>query len=281
MTYQITTFYKFTTVDNPATLKAELLQACQRLAIRGSILVATEGLNATIAGADANIRDFLDGLRGDPRFSHLETKESWTEEPPFKRLKIKIKPEIVTFRDPGADPTREVGEYVSPEAWNSLVEDPGVTVIDTRNTHEVAIGTFKGALDPKTTAFHQFPDFVKSNLDPKVHTKIAMFCTGGIRCEKASSYLLSQGFEKVYHLEGGILKYLETVSPEQSLWQGECFVFDERVAVDHALEVGSYRLCDTCGRPVHKQALQQDDAPTPCTCASPAPLSLTRKRPEP
>lgn len=263
MPVTVTAFYKFVAIADPAVLRQSLLDLAREEAIKGTILLAPEGINATVAGPDAGIRRLLAHLRADPRFADLTSKESYAEEPPFQRLKVKIKREIVTLRRPDADPSQRVGTYVKPEHWNALVADPNVVVVDTRNAYEVSIGTFERAVDPGTRAFSEFPDFVAASLDPAKHTRIAMFCTGGIRCEKASAYLLSQGFPEVYHLEGGILKYLETVPPEQSLWQGECFVFDERVALEHGVKPGSHVMCKACGAPVAEDAERRHAALCP------------------
>ena len=226
---------------------------CQDQQVRGTILLAQEGLNATLAGSRQGIDAVLAYLRADPRLANLEAKESLAATQPFDRMKVKLKREIVTLGVPGIDPSHRVGTYVSPTEWNQLIADPEVTLIDTRNDYEVAIGTFEGATDPHLATFRQFPDYVQQRLDPTQHKKVAMFCTGGIRCEKASALLLQQGFEQVYHLQGGILKYLEEVPADQSLWQGECFVFDQRVAVRQGLEPGSYDMCLGCGRPISAQ----------------------------
>ena len=196
--------------------------------MKGTILVASEGINGTISAAPDDMRSFLEVLRADRRFDDLVTKDAVAPEHPFQRLKVKVKREIVTFGRPEADPTRNVGTYVEPAEWNAVIEDPEMVVLDTRNTYEYEAGTFAGAVDPKTRRFGDFPGFVRSNLDPARHRKIAMFCTGGIRCEKASAYLKHLGFDEVYHLKGGILNYIATVPREQSLWHGDCFVFDER-----------------------------------------------------
>jgi UPF0176 protein len=261
MSATVTAFYKFVFIADPAALRAALLERMQGGAIRGTILIAREGINATIAGPDDEIRAFLAALRADARFVDLVSKESFADAVPFGRLKIKIKPEIVTLRRPEADPSQCVGTYVKPQDWNALISDPEVVVIDTRNAYEVAIGTFKGAVDPVTASFSEFPDFVAANLDPEKHRRVAMFCTGGIRCEKASAFMLAQGYPEVYHLEGGILKYLETIPPEQSLWQGECFVFDERVALEHGVKPGTHVMCAACGFPI------ADDAPQCPNCS--------------
>jgi UPF0176 protein len=254
MTVTVSAFYKFVEIERPAGLRAALFEACESRRILGSILVAAEGVNGTVSGQERDLADFFGWLRTDPRFADLETKDSHAKEHPFGLLKVKLKREIVTFGSPEAKPSEQVGTYVAPKDWNALIEAPDVLVIDTRNAYEVKIGTFKGALDPKTKSFRQFPEFVRQNLDPARHPKVALFCTGGIRCEKASSFLLAQGFPEVYHLEGGILKYLETVPQEESLWQGECFVFDERVSLAHGLGLGSHAMCPSCGSPVHKAA---------------------------
>lgn len=251
MSVTVSTFYKFATVAEPAELRESVLAVAREQEIKGTILIAPEGINATIAGPDAGVRDMLAWLRADLRFADLTSKESYADEMPFGRLKVRLKREIVTLRRPEADPSRRVGTYVKPADWNTLIADPDVVVIDTRNAYEVGIGTFPGAIDPETRTFGEFPDFVARTLDPGRHKRVAMFCTGGIRCEKASAYMLSQGFPEVYHLEGGILKYLETVPPEQSLWQGECFVFDERVALEHGVKTGSHVMCKVCGAPIH------------------------------
>lgn len=250
MSVTVTAFYKFVAIEDPPALREALLDFARAHEIKGSILIAPEGINATVAGPDAGVRKLLAYLRSDPRFADLVSKESYAGAPPFGRLKVRLKREIVTLKRPEADPTKRVGTYVSPGEWNALISDPDVVVVDTRNAYEVAIGTFKDAIDPATRVFSEFPDFVAANLDPEKHKRVAMFCTGGIRCEKASAYLLAKGFPEVYHLEGGILKYLETVPPHESLWQGECFVFDERVALEHGVKPGTHVMCKLCGAPV-------------------------------
>jgi UPF0176 protein len=246
----VATFYKFVELPDFAEKRLPLLSYCQAQEIRGTILLAKEGINATIAGSRAGIDAVLAFLRADPRLADLEAKESMAETMPFDRMKVRLKQEIVTFGQPNVDPTQQVGTYVDPQDWNRLISAPDVTVIDTRNQYEVSIGTFKGAENPKTASFREFPTYVQTHLDPKQHKKVAMFCTGGIRCEKASAFLLAQGFQEVYHLKGGILKYLEEIPAEDSLWQGECFVFDQRVAVQHGLEPGHYDMCYGCGHPI-------------------------------
>lgn len=250
MTLVVAAFYKFVSLPDVAEKQSPLLEHCQEQGIKGTILLATEGINGTIAGSRQGMNSVLAFLRLDPRLSDLEAKESYTDSYPFDRLKIRLKREIVTLGMPEVNPNQQVGTYVKPQDWNALISDPEVVVIDTRNTYEVDIGTFKGAQNPHTDSFRQFPDYVHQHLDPAKHQKVAMFCTGGIRCEKASSLMLSLGFEQVYHLQGGILKYLEDVPSAESLWQGECFVFDQRIAVTHGLASGTYDLCRSCGHPV-------------------------------
>lgn len=250
MALVVATFYKFVKLSDLSELRSPLLSHCQAQNIRGTILLAQEGINGTIAGTRKAIDSVLTYLRSEPRLADLEHKESPAEEMPFDRMKVRIKKEIVTLGLPEVDPTEQVGTYVSPEEWNAIVSDPDVVVIDTRNAYEVGIGTFKGAKNPETNSFREFPEYVQQHLDPTKHKKVAMFCTGGIRCEKASSFMLSQGFQEVYHLKGGILKYLEEVPPDESLWQGECFVFDQRVTVQQGLEAGTHEICWGCGHPV-------------------------------
>ncbi|MDF2180924.1 rhodanese-related sulfurtransferase [Neptuniibacter sp. CAU 1671] len=246
----VAALYKFVTLEDYQAMRQPLLDFCLANEIRGSLLLAYEGINGTVAGTREAIDNLLVYLKSDERFSALEHKESFTDAQPFYRMKVKLKKEIVTMGVDGIDPNKVVGRYVKPHDWNALISDPDVLVLDTRNDYEVQIGTFAHAVDPDTKSFREFPEFVRENYDPAKHKKVAMFCTGGIRCEKASAFMLHEGFEEVYHLEGGILKYLEEVPAEQSLWQGECFVFDNRVAVDHTLESGRYDLCHGCRRPI-------------------------------
>ncbi len=242
--------YKFVKLADCAAMREPLQARCDALGITGTLLLAGEGINGTIAGTRSGIDQILAYLRSDPRLADLEHKESAASLPPFYRMKVKLKKEIVTMGVPGIDPTARVGSYVKPEDWNALISDPEVLLIDTRNDYEVEVGTFQGAVDPRITTFREFPDYVKQHIDPQKKPRIAMFCTGGIRCEKASAYMLQQGFPEVYHLQGGILKYLENVPEEESLWQGECFVFDQRVAVGQGLAPGHYELCYGCSRPI-------------------------------
>ncbi len=242
--------YHFVTLEDYAALQAPLLRVMQQHAVRGTLLLAHEGINGTIAGTRAGIDAVLAWLKADPRLQDLDHKESFDETIPFYRSKVKLKNEIVTMGVEGIDPRRKVGTHVEPQDWNALITAPDVLLIDTRNEYEVELGTFKGAVNPHTESFREFPDYVKQHLDPAKHKKIAMFCTGGIRCEKSTAYLKEQGFGEVYHLKGGILKYLEDVPESNSLWQGECFVFDNRVAVNHALEKGTYAQCHACRLPI-------------------------------
>lgn len=260
--YLTAALYKFVSLPDFRDLQAPVLEACKTYHIKGTLLLAEEGINGTIAGHADDIHKILDYLRTDPlfkgRFADLEHKESYADEHPFYRMKVKLKKEIVTLGVPGVSPTKKVGTYVKPEDWNALISDPDVVLIDTRNDYEVDIGTFKGAIDPKTTTFREFPEYVAQHFDKTKHKKVAMFCTGGIRCEKASSYMLDQGFDEVYHLQGGILKYLETIPEAESLWQGECFVFDQRVAVKHNLEVGEFDQCYACRHPLSPDEMKSD-----------------------
>ena len=232
MPIAVAAFYKFVSIADASALREQLFASMSARDMKGTILLAAEGINGTISAPPSDMAAFLTELRRDPRFADLVTKDATTDAHPFKRLKVKVKREIISFGRPEADPSVKAGTYVAPKDWNNLISDPDVLVLDTRNAYEVEVGTFQGAVDPKTRRFGEFPAYAAQNLDPAKHKKVAMFCTGGIRCEKASAYLMSLGFPEVYHLQGGILNYLATVPREQSLWQGECFVFDEREAVD-------------------------------------------------
>jgi UPF0176 protein len=248
--FVVCALYRFVRLENYQDLREPLLGLMEQFDVRGTLLLANEGVNGTIAGTREGIDAVVAWLRSDTRLAALDTKESFTDELPFKRCKVKLKKEIVTLGVEGIDPNRVVGTYVEPSDWNTLISDPEVVLIDTRNQYEVDVGTFKGALNPATDSFRQFPEYVKQHLDPSKNKKVAMFCTGGIRCEKSTAYLKEQGFEEVYHLKGGILKYLEEVPEEETLWQGECFVFDDRVTVDHKLQPGKYDLCNACRLPI-------------------------------
>jgi UPF0176 protein len=239
---------------------------CAQHGVYGTLLLASEGINGTIAGSRAGIDAVLSGLRADSRFATLTHKESFAAEMPFARLKIKLKQEIVTMGVPGVDPAQLVGSYVEPAEWNALLDDPEVLVLDTRNRYEIKIGSFRNAVSPETDSFREFPEYVARELRGQEQRPIAMFCTGGIRCEKATSYLRDQGFERVYHLRGGILKYLETVPEAESQWEGECYVFDERIAVRHGLVRGQTRQCDACGEPLTAAEQQSRDYEPGISC---------------
>jgi UPF0176 protein len=246
----VAAFYKFVALPRYVQLQGPIESVCRDAGVQGNLLLADEGINATVAGSRQGIDTLLSYLRSLPEFSDLEHKESLCDHAPFHRLKVRLKKEIVTIGDKAVSPTKTVGTYVTPQDWNALLADPEVFLVDTRNTYETRLGTFEGAVDPQIASFTEFTKWVQQNLDPAKHRKVAMFCTGGIRCEKASSLLLEEGFAEVFHLKGGILKYLEDVPQEKSKWQGECFVFDHRVSVDHELAPGSYKLCYGCQEPV-------------------------------
>ena len=247
--FAIAALYRFVRLDDFEALREPLLAFMHQQRICGTLLLAAEGINGTVAGTPKAVDSLLDYLRRDPRLRGLDCKLSYDDEAPFYRARVKLKREIVTLGVDGIDPD-QAGTYVEPGDWNRLISDPEVTVIDTRNDYESDIGSFEHAQQPNTGSFREFPAYVSENLDPARHRKVAMFCTGGIRCEKATAYLRQQGFDEVYHLRGGILNYLERVPAEDSLWRGECFVFDNRVSVNHALEKGSYDQCHACRRPV-------------------------------
>ena len=249
----VSALYHFVTLDDYQELRKPLYDYMIKNEIKGTLLLAEEGINGTVAGSKESIDKLHTWLRSDERLKDLRSKESFDDAMPFYRTCVKLKKEIVSMGVHGIDPNHVVGTYVKPEDWNELISDPEVLLIDTRNDYEVAIGTFKNAIDPKTETFRQFPDYVKKNMDPGKHKKVAMYCTGGIRCEKSTAYLKEQGFEEVYHLQGGILKYLETVPEADSMWQGECFVFDNRVSVDHDLEKGQYDQCHACRLPITEE----------------------------
>ena len=252
----VSTFYKFATLPDFRSLREPLLKALLRHDVRGTVLLAAEGINGTVAGSRAGIDAVLAEIRADSRLRDLRARESGSEENPFYRTRVKLKKEIVTMGEPGIDPRLMAGAYVAPERWNELIDDPEVLVLDTRNRYEVQIGSFENSVNPETDSFREFPEYVRKNLDPEKHRKVAMFCTGGIRCEKSTAYLKQQGFDEVYHLQGGILNYLESVPPEESRWRGECFVFDNRVTVDHRLEPGSYDQCHACRMPISDEDKQ-------------------------
>jgi UPF0176 protein len=246
----VAALYRFARFPDPAALRQGLQEVCAARGVKGSLLLAPEGINGTIAGTRAGVDAVLASVRALPGCEGLEWKESFVDSMPFGRMKVRLKREIVTMGQPEVDPLAAVGTYVAPADWNALIRDPGTVVIDTRNDYEVAIGTFEGAVDPGTKAFGAFPDWWQANRDAFAGKQVAMFCTGGIRCEKATNYLIGQGVENVFHLKGGILKYLEEVPEAESLWQGQCFVFDERVSVGHGLRPGGLTACGACRRPV-------------------------------
>ncbi len=248
--------YKFVTLEDFREIRTPLLDFCMVNDIKGTLLLANEGINGTVSGSQDGIESLLDHLRTDERFSDIGYKLSYHNEQPFYRMKVKLKKEIVTMGVEGIDPKRVVGTYVEPKDWNALISDPDVVLVDTRNDYEFDIGTFENAINPNTETFREFPAYVSENLDPEKNKKVAMFCTGGIRCEKSTAYLKEQGFDEVYHLKGGILQYLEDVPEESSLWKGECFVFDNRVAVNHALEKGKYDQCHGCRYPLTEEEKQ-------------------------
>ncbi|AKM10033.1 oxygen-dependent tRNA uridine(34) hydroxylase TrhO [Croceicoccus naphthovorans] len=250
----VAALYRFTRFDDCASLRGPLEQACRDHGIRGTLLLASEGINGTIAGSPDGIAQVLEHIRSLPDCADLDVKRSTALEMPFHRMKVRLKREIVTMGQPGLDPRASVGTYVDAQDWNALISDPDTIVIDTRNDYEVGIGTFEGAINPNTASFRDFPDWFRRErerlLGTGVQPKVAMFCTGGIRCEKSTAFLKQEGVEDVYHLKGGILKYLETVHEESSLWHGECFVFDQRVSIGHGLKQGSLGLCHACRRPI-------------------------------
>ncbi len=252
----VAALYRFTPFDDCAGIRERLDDLCRSLGVKGTLLLAREGINGTIAGSDDAIDAVVSHIRGLPGCAGLEPKFSRAKTLPFGRLKVRIKREIVTMGEPDIDPLSDAGHYVAPEAWNSLIAEPGTILIDTRNDYEVEVGTFSGAINPRTPTFRDFPGWFRAHREELLGDgpppKVAMFCTGGIRCEKATAFLKAEGVKDVYHLEGGILKYLETVPPEDSLWQGECFVFDERVTLTHGLGKGEHMLCRACRKPVNE-----------------------------
>lgn len=250
--------YKFVRLENFQEIRQPLQKVMEDNGVKGTLLLANEGINGTVAGSREGIDALLTWLKSDERLADISYKESFDAEMPFYRTKVKLKKEIVTMGVEGIDPLQVVGTYVKPKDWNALISDPDVVLVDTRNDYEIEIGTFEGAVNPNTETFREFPEYVEKNLDPKKHKKVAMFCTGGIRCEKSTAYMKEQGFDEVYHLEGGILKYLEEVPKEDTMWQGECFVFDNRVAVNHDLEKGNYDQCHACRMPITEEEMKSD-----------------------
>lgn len=254
--FVVCAMYRFVALPDYVALRDKLLSVMESLQIKGSLLLASEGINGTVAGLRESIDALIAWLQQDERFAQLDCKFSTAHELPFYRTKVKLKKEIVTMGVEGIDPRTVVGTYVKPKDWNALIADPEVLLVDTRNNYEVELGSFEGAINPNTESFREFPEYVRAHLDPARHKKVAMFCTGGIRCEKSTAYLKSQGFEEVYHLEGGILKYLEDVPQSESKWRGDCFVFDNRVAVDHSLKESVYDLCHACRLPIREEDKQ-------------------------
>ncbi len=264
MPFLTAALYKFVELPDHASLQAPLLACCETHGVKGTLLLAAEGINGTISGPEAGVRTVLAWLRSDARLAALEHKEAWAEQLPFYRMKVRLKREIVTMGVPDVHPALNAGQYVKPADWNALLAEPGVVLVDTRNDYEVSIGTFEGAINPATSSFSELPGWVEREMaeggklapiDGK-KPRVAMFCTGGIRCEKSTAFMRSKGFDEVYHLEGGILKYLETVPEAQSTWQGECFVFDERVSVGHGLQPGAFTLCRSCRDPLGEEDRQ-------------------------
>jgi UPF0176 protein len=252
---KVAALYRFANFTQPEMLQPQIAAWCAEHGLKGTILVATEGVNGTVAGTEAGIDAVVAHLRTLPGCAELDVKYSHANEMPFYRMKVRLKKEIVTLGVDGIDPKREVGTYVQPEDWNALISDPDTVLIDTRNDYEVAIGTFEGAVDPRTKSFSEFPEWFRTHREELAagKTKFAMFCTGGIRCEKSTAFLKAEGIDDVYHLEGGILRYLENIPEAESKWQGECFVFDERVSVKHGLELGEMELCHACRRPISQE----------------------------
>ncbi len=262
----VLSFYKFVDLDGLFEIKDSLLSLCRENGINGTFILASEGINATVAGTREGIDGLIAYLESDTRLSGARYKLSYNEKSPFHRLKVKFKKELVPMGVSGIRPQRLSGKRIPPERWNELISRPGVLLIDTRNDYENRVGTFRGAVNPETEHFREFPEYVRENLDPAEHTEVAMFCTGGIRCEKATSYLLERGFKRVYQLEGGVLSYLERVPREQSLWEGECFVFDDRTSVGHDLSRGTWSTCRNCRAPVSEQDRRSEEFQDGVSC---------------
>ncbi len=267
----VAAFYKFVALPDFQSLQPKLQARCQKAGILGTILLAKEGINGTVCGSQNGLQDLMDYFASQPQFADVTPKFSFAESAAFHRMKVRLKSEIVSMGQPDIDPIGDVGAYVKPEAWNQLIERPDTLVIDTRNKYEVAIGTFEGAVDPATTSFREFPDWVDDYLaqlkESEKPKNIAMFCTGGIRCEKATAYLVGKGFDNIFHLEGGILKYLETVPEAESQWRGDCFVFDQRVSVKHGLAEGDYDMCHACRMPLTEAEKQSPDYEAGVSCS--------------
>jgi UPF0176 protein len=266
--YQVAAFYKFASLDDITVMQQHISQVCKDAGLLGTILLASEGINGTVAGSSAGIESLFEFLRQYPGLETLDNKISYCNRNPFYRMKVRLKKEIVTLGVEGIDPNSLVGEYVAPENWNELISQPNVRLVDTRNDYEVGLGTFKGAKNPQTESFRDFPAWVETNLSEDKDQPVAMFCTGGIRCEKSTALLKGMGYKKVYHLEGGILNYLEKVPADNSLWEGDCFVFDNRVTVDHELVEGHYELCPACRMPLSEDDRQSPKFETNVSCPS-------------
>lgn len=258
MSHIVCALYKFVALENYQSLRQPLLELMKEKEVYGTLLLAHEGINGTISGSRESIDSVLDWLQQQPDLGSIDVKESISKDKPFKRTKVKLKKEIVTMGVEDIDPRKVVGTYVEAKDWNELINDPDVLLVDTRNDYEYSVGTFRNAVNPNTESFREFPEYVEKNLDPQKHKKVAMFCTGGIRCEKSTAYMKQQGFEEVYHLKGGILKYLEEVPKENTTWDGECFVFDDRVTVDHDLNPGRYQQCNACRMPITEEEQQSE-----------------------
>ena len=256
--FVVCALYKFTRLEDYVDLREPLYKVMDDNEVRGTLLLAQEGINGTISGSRQGIDTVLNWLHSDERLNPITYKESYNENSPYKRTKVKLKKEIVTMGIEGIDPNKSVGTYIPPKEWNDLISDPEVILVDTRNEYEFEIGTFQNAVNPHTDNFREFPKYVEDNLDPEKHKKVAMFCTGGIRCEKSTAFLKEKGFKEVYHLQGGILKYLEEVPKEDTMWEGECFVFDDRVAVNHDLEKGKYDQCHACRFPITEEEKEDE-----------------------
>ncbi|NNF51947.1 MAG: rhodanese-related sulfurtransferase [Gammaproteobacteria bacterium] len=263
---EVATFYRFVDLPDCEAVALRLREAAERAEILGTVIVASEGVNATVAGDSTRLRDWVETLRSDPRFASLRPRFSSAARMPFYRLKVKLRDEIVTLGQPGVKPQRRTGVHVDPEQWDKLLADPNIVVIDTRNRYETGVGTFENAIDPGTDSFRQFPDFVNKKLDPSQHPRVAMFCTGGIRCEKASAWMLEQGFEEVFQLDGGILNYLENREAEQGSWRGACFLFDQRVGVDYGLRRSELEICHGCRHPLTAEECRSDDYEAGVSC---------------
>lgn len=264
--YTIAALYHFTPLGDLAKLQENLKSVCQSLDIKGTLLLAHEGINGTVAGTDDGIRKLLFTLSARPEFEGLDWKISYSDTPPFSRMKVRLKKEIVAMGQPNVDPLNRVGRYVDPEDWNALIRSEDVVIIDTRNDYELAIGTFEGAVNPETSSFREFPDWWEKNKDRFANQRVAMFCTGGIRCEKSTSFLVEQGIDEVYHLKGGILKYLEDIPEDESTWTGACFVFDGRVSVEHGLKTGPHQLCHGCRQPILPEDVKRPEFEAGVSC---------------